>query len=167
MAPYRTMRREMPMVLVGHASYPTVTPKGTPASLSKKWITEILRKKIGYRGLIVSDDLEMGGVLAAAPIEQAAVEFICAGGDLCLICRQEEFVLRAHEALIKEAERNRKFAERVRESSRRVLAFKRKSKEVKRRSSPPNETKLSRLSRQLWEFTEHVRLETINKQGHA
>ena len=46
------------------------TKDRTPASLSKKWITDILRKKIGYRGLVCSDDLEMGGVLAAAPIEQ-------------------------------------------------------------------------------------------------
>ncbi len=60
MVPYRTMRRELPMVLVGHASYPAVTAKGTPASLSKKWITDILRKKIGYRGLVVSDDLGDG-----------------------------------------------------------------------------------------------------------
>ena len=90
--PYRTMRRELPMVLIGHANYPAVTNDSSPASLSKKWITDILRKKIGYRGLIVSDDLEMGGVLKAAPIEQAAVEHIRAGGDLCLICRQEEYV---------------------------------------------------------------------------
>ncbi len=167
MAPYRTMRRELPMVLVGHASYPAVTAKATPASLSKKWITDILRKKIGYRGLVVSDDLEMGGVLAAAPIEQAAVEHIRGGGDLCLICRQEEFIVRAHEALIQEAERNRKFALRVAESSRRVLAFKRKSKELKRRSAPPTTEKLTRLSRQLWEFSEQIRLETINRQDQA
>ena len=167
MAPYRIMRRELPMVLVGHASYPAVTAKGTPASLSKKWITDILRKKIGYRGLVVSDDLEMRGVLAAAPIEQAAVEHIHAGGDLCLICRQEEFVVRAHEALIKEAERNRKFAARVAESSRHVLAFKKKSKELKRRNSPPTAAKLNQLSRQLWEFSEQLRLETINRQETA
>ncbi|MCU1299338.1 MAG: hypothetical protein JWO91_3616, partial [Acidobacteriaceae bacterium] len=61
--PYRAMKRELPMVLIGHASYPGVTPTGVPASLSKKWITDSLKKKIGYKGLIVSDDLEMGGVL--------------------------------------------------------------------------------------------------------
>ena len=63
MAPYRALRRDAPMVLVGHAAYPAVTRDHTPASLSKKWITDVLRKKIGYRGLVVSDDLEMGGVL--------------------------------------------------------------------------------------------------------
>ena len=74
------MRRELPMILIGHANYPAVTHDQRPASLSRKWISDVLRKRIGYRGLIASDDLEMGGVLKAAPIEQAAVEHIRAGG---------------------------------------------------------------------------------------
>ena len=49
----------------------------------------------------MSDDLEMGGVLSAAPIGEAAVEFVRAGGDLCLVCHREDFVLQAYEALIK------------------------------------------------------------------
>ena len=93
------------MVLIGHANYPAITHDTSPASLSRKWITDVLRKKIGYRGLVVSDDLEMGGVLKAAPIEQAAVEHVRAGGDLCLICHIEEYVTRSYEALIQEAER--------------------------------------------------------------
>jgi len=165
--PYRTLRRELPMVLVGHASYPAVTHDHMPASLSKKWITGILRKKIGYRGLVVSDDLEMGGVLKAAPIEQAAVEHVRAGGDLCLICHQEDFIARAYEALIKEAQRDRKFAQRVAESAARVLAFKKKCRELKRWTPVPTPAKLERLSRQLWEFSEQVRLETINRQDRA
>ena len=53
----------------------------------------------------------MGGVLKAAPIEQAAVEHIRAGGDLCLICHIEEYVTRSYEALIKDSgARDRKFA---------------------------------------------------------
>ena len=159
--PYRALRREVPFVMVGHAAYPAVTRDHTPASLSKKWITDILRKKIGYRGLVVSDDLEMGGVLKAGPIEQVAVEHIRAGGDLCLICHHEEFVRRAYEALIREAERDRKFRLRVMDSAARVLAFKKKSKELKRRVPQPTPAKLAGLSRQLWEFGEQVRLESL------
>jgi beta-N-acetylhexosaminidase len=156
--PYRTMRRELPMVLIGHANYPVITHDQSPASLSKKWITDVLRKKIGYRGLIVSDDLEMGGVLKAAPIEQAAIEHIRAGGDLCLICHIEEYVTRSHEALIKEAERNRKFAQRVQDSARRVLAFKKKSSALKRRPPAPNSAKLEKLSRQIEKLNQQIGL---------
>ncbi len=155
------------MVLVGHAAYPAMTHDHTPASLSKKWITEILRKKIGYRGLVVSDDLEMGGVLKAAPIERAAVEHIRAGGDLCLICHVEGNVTRSHAALVREAERDAKFARRAKESVARVLAFKKRSKELKRSGSAPTAAKMAKLSRQLWEFSEQVRLATINRQDRA
>jgi beta-N-acetylhexosaminidase len=166
-APYRALRRESPLVLVGHAAYPAVTHDHTPASLSKKWITDILRKKIGYRGLAVSDDLEMGGVLKAAPIEQAAVGFIRAGGDLCLICHVEESITRSYEALVKEAESNARFARRAKESVARVLAFKKKSKELKRPALAPTAAKVEKLSRQLWEFSEQVRLATIKRQDRA
>ena len=167
LSPYRTMVRELSMVLVGHASYPKVTDKHLPASLSTKWITGVLREKIGYRGLVVSDDLEMGGVLKAAPIERAAVEHIRAGGDLCLICHQRDYVIRSYEALIREAERDSSFARRVTESATRVLAFKKKSRELKRHASPPTPDKLEKLSRQLWEFSEQVRLATLSSQDPA
>ncbi len=166
-APYRALRRESPLVLVGHAAYPAVTRDHTPASLSKKWITDVLRKKIGYRGLVVSDDLEMGGVLKAAPIEQAAVEHVRAGGDLCLICHIEEGIIRSYEALVKEVERDAKFARRAKESIARVLTLKKKSKELKRRTPPPIAVKLEKVSRQLWEFSEQVRLATIRRQDRA
>src|SRR6266849_3273187 len=81
--PYRTLQAQLPMVMISHAAYPQVTHDRTPASLSKVWITDVLRKRIGFRNLIVSDDLEMGGVLSAAPVGRAAVESIRAGGDLC------------------------------------------------------------------------------------
>src|SRR5258706_809184 len=131
LVPYRTMRRELPFVMVSHAAFPAVTKERMPASLSKKWITDILRTKIGYRGLICSDDLEMGGVLKAAPIEQAAIGHIRAGGDLGLICHQEEFVVHAFEAMIREAERDREFARRVEESIRRWVGGERGRKELR------------------------------------
>jgi beta-N-acetylhexosaminidase len=166
-APYRALKRESPLVLVSHAAYPAVTRDHIPASLSRKWITDILRKKIGYRGLVVSDDLEMGGVLQAAPIEQAAVEHIRAGGDLCLICHTEEYVIRSYEALVKEVERDTKFAQRAKESVARLRAFKKNSRALKRPPPVPTVAKLEKLARQLWEFSEQVRLATIRRQGQA
>ncbi|MGA8490269.1 MAG: beta-N-acetylhexosaminidase [Terriglobales bacterium] len=164
--PYRALR-ESPMVLVSHAAYPAVTHDCTPASLSKKWITDILRRKIGYRGLVVSDDLEMGGVLKAATVEQAAVKHIQAGGDLCLICHVEENILRTYEALVKQAEHDAKFARRAKESVARVLAFKKRSKELKSLGPAPTAPRLAKLSRHLWEFSEQVRLAAIQRQDRA
>jgi beta-N-acetylhexosaminidase len=176
LVPYRTLRRELPFVMVSHAAFPAVTRERTPASLSKKWITDILRKKIAYRGLVCSDDLEMGGVLAAASIKQAAIEqvtigHIRAGGNLELICHQEDFILRAHEALIREAERDSRFARRVRESARRVLAFKKrtfdKKSAARRRTPAPTSARVERLARQLWEFGEEIRLAAFAREERA
>jgi beta-N-acetylhexosaminidase len=161
LVPYRVMKRELAMVMVNHANYPQVTKDKLPASLSKKWITDTLRRRIGYRGLIVSDDLEMGGVLKAAPVDQAAAEFVRAGGDLCLICHQLEWAERAFENMVRESERNAGFRRRVLESAKRVAGFKRKSLLSKRRSAPPTPEKISRLATQLWEFSEQIRLREL------
>jgi len=162
--PYRTLRRELPFVMVSHAAYPKVTKTRTPASLSKVWITDILRKRIGYRNLIVSDDLEMGGVLSAAPVGKAAVQFVEAGGDLCLVCHREEYVVNAYEELVKAAERERKFEKRVAESARKVTAFKKKYAASLRAGKEPSEAAIGKLMRRLWEFSEQVRLEPLSRR---
>ncbi len=163
--PYRTLRRQLPLVMISHAAYPQVTQDKTPASLSRVWITDILRKRIGYRGLIVSDDLEMGGVLSAAPIGEAAVGFVRAGGDLCLICHREDSILQAYEALIKTAEGDSKFAKRVAESARRIAAFKKKSAKTLRRAAGPSAATVEKVTRRLWEFGEQVRLEPFSRKA--
>src|SRR5437588_4264611 len=116
--------------MVAHAGYPDVTRDNQPASLSRKWMQQILRDRIGYRGLIISDDLEMGGVLAAGSIEDVAVETLRAGADMFLVCHNQELVWRAYEAVLRVAEKDRKFATHITQAARRVLRFKRRAREL-------------------------------------
>jgi beta-N-acetylhexosaminidase len=167
LVPYRTLRRQLPLAMISHAAYPRVTHDRTPASLSKVWITDILRKRIGFRNLIVSDDLEMGGVLAAAPVGEAAVQHIRAGGDLCLVCHREDYITEAYEALVSTTERDAKFARQVEEAAARVLAFKKKWRRMLRSGKPPSAAGVGKLSRKLWEFGEQVRLENMNREENA
>jgi len=109
LAPYRELRSELPMIMVNHAAYPDTPGKNRPASTSPYWITTVLRKRVGYWGLIFSDDMEMGGILKLMPIEEAAVAAIRAGMDLLEICHSPELILRAYEALIAESERSTSF----------------------------------------------------------
>ena len=162
--PYRLLRASLPLLMISHATYPEVTRDRTPASLSKIWITDILRKRIGYRNLVVSDDLEMGGVLSAAPVGEAAVEHIRAGGDLCLICHREDYITQAYEELLHTVKSEPQFAKRVSESIRRVLAFKKKSAKLLRMAKPPSAATFDKLSRKLWEFGEQVRLEALVRE---
>ena len=109
LVPYRKLHKQMPIIMTNHAAYPNTPGKSEPASASRFWITEILRKRIGYKGIILSDDLEMGGILRFLPVEEAAVAAIRAGSDLIEICHSPEVILRSYEALISEAERSASF----------------------------------------------------------
>ncbi|HLI03412.1 MAG TPA: beta-N-acetylhexosaminidase [Terracidiphilus sp.] len=107
--PYRELHAAMPMIMMNHAAYPATPGGNCPASASAFWITTILRRRIGYRGIILSDDLEMGGILRFLPVEEAAIAAIRAGSDLLEICHSAELILRSYEAIIAEAERSKAF----------------------------------------------------------
>ncbi|HTU51508.1 MAG TPA: beta-N-acetylhexosaminidase [Acidobacteriaceae bacterium] len=124
MEPYRALRTALPLVMVSHAAYPKIEKPSRPASLSHFWIEEVLRAKLRYRGLVISDDMEMGGVLNHASAESAAIEAIAAGTDLLEICHRADRVLATHEALLIEAERSPAFARTVDRAARRVASAK-------------------------------------------
>jgi beta-N-acetylhexosaminidase len=109
MLPYRELAADLPMVMVNHATYPQTRAAGVPATASSYWVTSILLKRIAYRGLVFSDDMEMGGILKFAPIEEATILAVRAGIHLIEICHSPELILRAYEALVSEAERSAAF----------------------------------------------------------
>ena len=122
LAPYRELHKQMPIVMTNHAAYPDTPGKVMPASASRFWITTVLRNRIGYRGMILSDDLEMGGILKFLSVDEGAVEAIRAGSDLVEICHSAELILRTYDALLTEGEKSASFRtlllQRARESAR-------------------------------------------------
>lgn len=118
--PYRDLHAAMPMIMMNHAAYPHTPGRNCPASASAFWITTVLRKRIGYRGIILSDDLEMGGILKFLPVDEAAVAAVRAGSDLLEICHSAELILRSYEALIAEAERSAAFRKLLLDRGREV-----------------------------------------------
>ncbi len=118
MEPYRALGAAMPMVMVNHAAYPQSADPARPASVSKFWMQTVLCKRIGFRGLVLSDDLEMGGVANFMPIPEAAVATVRAGAELAMICHHAEPILEAYEALLREGERSATFRRIVLERAR-------------------------------------------------
>jgi beta-N-acetylhexosaminidase len=166
--PYRLLAKQLPFVMVAHCAFPEVTGDAVPASISKKWIGDVLRKKIGYAGLVVSDDLEMGGVLKVVSIEEAAVQTVQAGADMYLVCHNEELVHRAYEAILKEAERSVRFRAKVESAAQRILlAKKRWLAMTKRMAAAPSEATVNRLRQRMWAFSEEVRLLTNTRAAIA
>jgi beta-N-acetylhexosaminidase len=121
--PYRELTERLPIVMVSHAAYPVVTRSKAPASISDHWIRNVLRKRVNFRGLVLSDDMEMGGILTQCSMEEAAVRAIAAGTDVIEICHSPALIFSAFEALLREAETSDSFAGQVRAASRRVARW--------------------------------------------
>jgi beta-N-acetylhexosaminidase len=154
--PYRVLRSEMAFVMVAHAVYPSITQDDVPASLSRKWITDMLRGVLDYQGLIVSDDLEMGAVLAKASVGEAAVTTLGAGADMFLVCQTEKNVLAAFEAVIHAAEKDPAFAETVAKAADRVMRFKKCSRELRGFPMSPTQSDVDALKRRINALAEDV-----------
>jgi beta-N-acetylhexosaminidase len=138
-APFRSLSAQLPMIMIAHAAYPKASKQRTPASISPFWITKVLRRKLGYAGLIISDDMEMGGILTQRSMEEAAVEAIAAGTDLLEICKSPALVLRAYEALLSEAEHSPSFRSRIQQAARRVADRKNQLLPAKVAAAPSSE----------------------------
>ena len=86
MAPFRAaIAADVAAVMTAHVLYPALDDE-RPATLSRAIVDEILRRELGHRGLIVTDDLDMGAVTASQTVEQAAVRALGAGCDTVLVC---------------------------------------------------------------------------------
>ncbi|HET9182620.1 MAG TPA: beta-N-acetylhexosaminidase [Candidatus Angelobacter sp.] len=160
--PYRELHRQIPFVMVAHAAYPEVTKNNLPASLSKKWMKDVLRDKIGFRNLIISDDLEMGGVLAAGSIEEVAVETLRAGADMFLVCHNQELVWRGYEAVLREAEKDRRFAAHVAQAAKRVLGLKRRSAALRGFAREPKDRVIKKLKQIVEEFRQVISADLVD-----
>lgn len=98
--PYKLLRDVAPMVMIAHAHYPDLSGEAPlPASLDRRIVHDLLRDTMAYRGVIVSDDLEMGAVAGRGGIAELAVEAAAAGCDQLLICRRPEHIHAAWEGL--------------------------------------------------------------------
>ncbi len=96
---------------------------GVPATFSRKACTGVLRDELGFRGALLSDDLEMRAVADLHPPAESAVLAITAGCDAVLVCRDEAAAGAAFEALLREAEASPAFRRRVEEASSRMAAM--------------------------------------------
>lgn len=98
---HRAMRTGVQSMMTSHPLYPKLdpTPK-TPATFSKRIVTDYLRKTTGYKGVVFSDDLEMGAIQELCPIGEAAVLSILAGHDVVLACHDLAAQRKVYDALM-------------------------------------------------------------------
>ncbi|HEX6650141.1 MAG TPA: glycoside hydrolase family 3 N-terminal domain-containing protein [Pyrinomonadaceae bacterium] len=118
-------------VMVSHGGFPNIdireeTTGGLlePASLNYNIVTRLLREELGYKHLVVTDDLEMGAIARHCEIEDAAVRAAQAGEDMLLICATPEKIRRGYHGLLTAAQKGRLTQARIKESLDRIARTK-------------------------------------------
>ncbi|PYS94176.1 MAG: glycosyl hydrolase [Acidobacteria bacterium] len=135
LAPYiELFQREDNMVralMVSHGGFPNIDiHRGTaggrlvPASINQEIVTHLLREELGYEGLVLTDDMEMGAIAKHYQIEDAVRLAIEAGEDMLLICARPELIRRGYQSLLQAARAGVLTAERIGVSLRRITAYK-------------------------------------------
>ncbi|WP_308522697.1 glycoside hydrolase family 3 protein [uncultured Veillonella sp.] len=110
-------------IMVSHAIYPQIDADH-PSSLSKAIITDWLRKDMGYNGVVVTDDMDMGALAKHYTFGDMAVQSILAGSDILLVCHEYEHMQEAYNGLMKAVKDGRISKERLDESVKRILLMK-------------------------------------------
>lgn len=110
-------------IMVSHAMYPQIDADH-PSSLSKAIITDWLRKDMGYNGVVVTDDMDMGALAKHYTFGDMAVQSILAGSDILLVCHEYEHMQEAYNGLMKDVKDGRISKERLDESVKRILLMK-------------------------------------------
>ena len=122
--PFRAAIAEgVPLVMLSHAAYPALDPNRI-ASQSRPIVSGLLRRQLGFDGVVVTDSLEAAAVLARSDIATAAERSLRAGADLILMTGSASWNV-VYPRLLRAARRDGAFRERVRDAAARVLALKR------------------------------------------
>ncbi|OGT53170.1 MAG: glycosyl hydrolase [Gammaproteobacteria bacterium RIFCSPHIGHO2_12_FULL_41_15] len=137
-------------MMIGHIAFSELDSSGLPASLSSTLITQLLREEMGFEGLIMTDDLDMGAILNHYGFEETLRLGLAAGNDLLMICHRMEL---AEEAVKHLATFPQKQIHRALDSIARFKA----------RMVPPDpfsESAFSELNNQVWQ----LRVDTLGEK---
>jgi beta-N-acetylhexosaminidase len=88
LAVFREFVDHVDSMMICHGWYPSFEPEKTPATLSRRVVTDLLRNELGFGGLIMTDDLDMGAILTGYRLDETIRLAIAAGNDLVMICHR-------------------------------------------------------------------------------
>ncbi|MGD9160876.1 MAG: beta-N-acetylhexosaminidase [Desulfobacteraceae bacterium] len=119
----KAVKQKVSGIMTSHALYPDIDPE-YPGTLSHKILTGILREKLKFKGLILTDDLEMGAISKNVGVAQGAVSSFEAGADILLVCENRKNVSDSIDLLRKKLLKNEITMERLMASIDRIKAAK-------------------------------------------
>jgi beta-N-acetylhexosaminidase len=114
----------IPSIMTAHTSYPSLDPSGLPATLSKTILTDLLKNKMGFKGVITTDDITMGGIIEKYEVPEACRLALEAGADLILIRDESPLIDEVFEGLVLAVQNGQLKEERLNDAIRRTLSVK-------------------------------------------
>lgn len=153
LAVFRHFANKVDSMMIGHGYYPSLDNSGAPSSLSGKVINGLLREELGFRGLVMTDDLDMGAILNHYGLEETIRLAITSGNDLAMICHRIEGVeaARGYLDLVPDADAERALAS--------VAAF----KERMVQPDPWDEVEFQHRDEDVW----NLRVATLGEEAAA
>lgn len=125
--PFReAIKENVDLIMTAHISFPKLDKSGVPATLSKEIITNLLRKKMKYNGVIITDDLEMGAIEHKFGVGEAAVRAIIAGSDIVIVGWHSNKQMKVYKALLAAVKSKRISMKRLDSAVDRILKLKSK-----------------------------------------
>ena len=119
------IKNDVPAIMSGHLSFPQLRPNGEPASLSEYFLTDILRKQLGYKGLIITDDMMMNGAtMYAGSVSRAFKMAIDAGNDIVISSTTAQLDEPLWTNVLASMKRDPEFKKKVVTAARRVILSK-------------------------------------------
>ena len=110
-------------VMISHVYLPKVMKEKLPSAISEEVMKELLIKRLGFKGILVSDDLTMGGVANFYEVDEASYHALMAGMDVIDICHESSNMLRAYDYLLKKAQEDRQVLAEIDRAFEKVNTF--------------------------------------------
>ncbi len=123
LVPFAELAKQLRAILVGHIWLPQLVEAECPATLSKKIVKDLLGVKLGFTGLVVSDDMIMKAITQGLGLGEACVQALLAGVDLLLVCGKLEETMEAVNAIVQATVSGRISEERLMEAAGKLDAL--------------------------------------------
>jgi beta-N-acetylhexosaminidase len=124
--PFANLFHVLPMIMVGHAHYPSLSEsRPLPACLSPQIVQRLLRKKLRYSGVIITDDMTQGAVTSIGLTPDRFMDALDAGNDMILFSQTTPLVEQAFQTIVRSAKQSAALQNRITDSVERILDIKR------------------------------------------
>ncbi|HEX8154907.1 MAG TPA: glycoside hydrolase family 3 N-terminal domain-containing protein, partial [Thermoanaerobaculia bacterium] len=166
LVPFQQLGNEAGAIMIGHGTYPQIDDPDLPATLSWRMTTDLLRNRVDFNGLAVSDDMEMHAVSDLGSYEEITERALMAGNDIILFCSHIERIPDIDRYIAARVKEDAKVRERYEESIRRAENYRLHCEGLRGEAGPPVES-FGRLLEEVTEFCDAYEATRPARDGSA